>query len=169
MKHIKLFEGFKENQDEIKSLLKKFAYDSKKTELKPSDWYELAKEIAKIKGFEPGPKMKQKLEELVDLLKKSFDGNEFMFDMEEVDDILNGVWTDPAGGKHSEDDDDPAAMYEGNNEQTFPLSANRILNVLSGSTFEKWYKKDFLDFIEGADDKSKTKQQILEDIINMFK
>lgn len=55
-----------------------------------------------------------------------------------------------------------------NNEQTFPISPNRILNVLSGSSFEKWYNKHFMDFIEG-DEKSKTKMEILEDIRNLFK
>jgi hypothetical protein len=55
-----------------------------------------------------------------------------------------------------------------NNEQTFPLSSNRILNVLGGRTFEEWYKKDFIDFIEG-DEKAKSKEAILKDIENMFK
>ncbi len=62
-------------------------------------------------------------------------------------------------------------LFEGlleNNEQTFPLSPNRILNVMSGSMFEKWYDKDFIDYIEGTDG-CKSRQEILEDIKNVFK
>jgi len=59
-------------------------------------------------------------------------------------------------------------IKEESNETTFPLSPNRIFNVLSGSTFEKWFEKDFADFIEG-DEKAKDKAAILEDIKNLFK
>lgn len=57
---------------------------------------------------------------------------------------------------------------QSNNEETFPSSANRIYNVLSGGTFEEWYNKDFMDYIEG-DDKAKSKGDILADIKDMFK
>lgn len=55
-----------------------------------------------------------------------------------------------------------------NNEETFPLSANRIFNVLSGASFEKWYEKDFIDFIEGVEN-AKDKATILKDLKDMFK
>lgn len=55
-----------------------------------------------------------------------------------------------------------------NNEESFPSSTNRIYNILSGSTFEKWYNKDFMDHMEGTDN-SKTREDILADIKNMFK
>lgn len=55
-----------------------------------------------------------------------------------------------------------------NNEATFPLSPNRILNVLSGSRFEKWYDIAFKNYVEEKDN-CKSKEEILEDIKNMFK
>lgn len=57
---------------------------------------------------------------------------------------------------------------QSNNEETFPSSANRIYNILTGRTFEEWYNKDFMDYIEG-DDKAKSKKDILADIKNLFK
>ena len=60
------------------------------------------------------------------------------------------------------------SINEKGNETTHPISANRIYNVLSSATFEKWYNKDYMDHIEG-DEKAKDKAQILYDIEHMFK
>ncbi|MDD5649665.1 MAG: hypothetical protein PHF86_04495 [Candidatus Nanoarchaeia archaeon] len=35
--------------------------------------------------------------------------------------------------------------------------------MLSGHEFEKWYEKDFMDYISGEEN-AKTEEQILEDI-----
>jgi hypothetical protein len=39
----------------------------------------------------------------------------------------------------------------------------KILWMLSGHEFEKWYEKDFMDYISGEEN-AKTEEQILEDI-----
>jgi len=59
-------------------------------------------------------------------------------------------------------------MVVENNEESFPTSANRIYNILSGGTFEEWWKKDFMDHIEGTDN-AKSREDILADLKNMFK
>lgn len=43
-----------------------------------------------------------------------------------------------------------------------------VYDVLSSATFEKWYKKDFIDHIEGVDG-AKSKEEIINDIAEMFK
>lgn len=59
-------------------------------------------------------------------------------------------------------------INEHSGEDSFPTSGNRLYNILSGSRFEKWYDKDFVDHIEGTE-KCKTKLDILDNIHDMFK
>lgn len=44
----------------------------------------------------------------------------------------------------------------------------KILNMLEGSKFEKWYEKDFIDYISG-DKNAKSREEILSDIKSMLK
>jgi hypothetical protein len=60
-------------------------------------------------------------------------------------------------------------LSEDNSGTTWGNPENlKIFNTISGSSFEKWYDKDFNDFIAG-DEKAKSKTDILKDIFNLFK
>ena len=46
--------------------------------------------------------------------------------------------------------------------------AEQVLEMLSGSKFERWYETTYTDFIEGADN-AKSKEEIIEDVKRLLK
>ena len=49
------------------------------------------------------------------------------------------------------------------------MDAENILNVLTSRAFEKWYAKKLVDYMEQSEDFPPDKDEILKDIVNMFK